>query len=91
MQEVPLGAALFANYHLLNRERKLDKNDSMIGSFLGPSFKNDEISDFLTQSNARSHSFSNEEELLDLVYDVLSGEKSWWFQGRMEFGLSSPW
>ena len=82
-----LGAALFTNYHLLNRERQVDKSDSMIGSFLGPSFQNDEISDFLTQSNARSHSFSNEEELLDLVCDAISKEKIvGWFQGRMEFG-----
>lgn len=82
-----LGAALFANYQLLKRERFVDKNDSMKGSYLGPRFKNEEISMILKDLNAPSHFFSDEEALLDQVCYAIEGEKIvGWFQGRMEFG-----
>ncbi len=42
-----LGAALFTNYQLLNREREVNPNDSMKGSYLGPRYENDQISEFL--------------------------------------------
>ena len=82
-----LGAALFANYQLLKRERVVEKNDSMKGSYLGPRFKNEEIIRFLNDLNAPSHFFSDENELLDQVCDAIEDEKIvGWFQGRMEFG-----
>ena len=46
-------AALFVNYQLLNRERKLDRHDSMSGSYLGPSFSNSEISSFIQENGAQ--------------------------------------
>jgi carbamoyltransferase len=82
-----LGAALFANYQLLKRDRIVQKNDSMKGSYLGPRFENEEISKFLKETKAPSHFLSNEKELLDLVCDAIEDEKIvGWFQGRMEFG-----
>ena len=82
-----LGAVLFANYQLLKRDRVVQKNDSMNGSYLGPRFKNEEISGFLKKHNAPSHYSSNEDELLDQVFDAIEEEKIvGWFQGRMEFG-----
>ena len=42
-----LGAALFTNFQLFKRERVVNKNDSMKGSYLGPRFENQEISQFL--------------------------------------------
>jgi carbamoyltransferase len=82
-----LGAALFANYQLLNRNRPVNKHDSMKGSYLGPRFKNEEISKFLEESKANSHFFPNEDELLDIICDSIEDEKIvGWFQGRMEFG-----
>jgi len=82
-----LGAALFTNYQLLKRERIINKNDSMKGSYLGPRFENEEISEFLKRTNAPYHFFSDEDELLDKVCDSIEDEKIvGWFQGRMEFG-----
>ncbi len=82
-----LGAALFTNFQLLRRERVVNKNDSMKGSHLGPRFENEEISEFLKETKAPSHHFSDEDELLDKVCDAIEKEKIiGWFQGRMEFG-----
>jgi carbamoyltransferase len=82
-----LGAALFTNYQLLKKDRVVDKNDSMKGSYLGPRFKNEEISIILNELKAPSHFFHIEDELLDQVCDAIEDEKIvGWFQGRMEFG-----
>ena len=82
-----LGAALFANFQLLKRDRIINKNDSMKGSYLGPRFENEEISEFLKRTNAPSNFFPNEDELLGQVCDAIQQEKIvGWFQGRMEFG-----
>ena len=79
-------AALFANYRYL-KEKGLWTSDSMKGSYLGPRFKNEEISMILKDLNAPSHSFSDEEALLDQVCYAIEGEKIVGrFQGRMEFG-----
>ena len=82
-----LGSALFVNYQLLKRERVIERHDSMKGSYLGPRFENEHISAFLEDVSAPSHFFSNENELLDEVIEVLQDQKIvGWFQGRMEFG-----
>ena len=82
-----LGAALFANYKLLQRKRNVDKNDSMKGSYLGPRFENEEISKILNEKKAPFHFFSDEHALLNQVCDAIKDEKIvGWFQGRMEFG-----
>ena len=82
-----LGAALFTNYQLLKRDRAVEKNDSMKGSYLGPRFENEELSIILNELKAPSHFFSDEDELLDQVCDAIEDEKIvGWFQGRMEFG-----
>ena len=82
-----LGAAL-ATWHLAHdRERNVVTcRDEMSGSYLGPSFTNNEIEDFLIQAGAIFHKL-DEEELIDRVADALSTEKAvGWMQGRMEFG-----
>ena len=82
-----LGAALFLNYQLLNRERKVNKQDSMTGSFLGPRFTNSEISSFINETNACSTFYENEDDLLSFVAEAIKDEKIiGWFQDRMEFG-----
>jgi len=82
-----LGCALFANYQLLNQTRKTNKHDSMKGSYLGPRFENDQISEFLHGINAPFDHFPEEEDLLEKVCTALENEKIvGWFQGRMEFG-----
>jgi carbamoyltransferase len=58
----------------------------MRGSFLGPSFSNDEIERFLNRTGA-TYIRLHETALLDRVADELaSGKVVGWFQGRMEFG-----
>jgi carbamoyltransferase len=82
-----LGAALFVNYQLLNRKRKLDRHDSMSGSYLGPSFSNAEIASFIQENDGCSTFYENEDDLLSFVAEAIKDEKIiGWFQGRMEFG-----
>ena len=58
----------------------------MNGSYLGPSFSNEEVHDKLTDLKANFEKFS-EEKLLKTIADELSkGKIIGWFQGKMEFG-----
>ena len=85
-----LGAALFANYQLLNLPRSVDPNDSMQGSYLGPKFSNSEITSFLKEKDAPFHYFDEESQLLDTTCQAIEEEKIiGWFQGKMEFGPRS--
>jgi carbamoyltransferase len=82
-----LGAAL-ATWHIaFGKERSnCIGRDQMSGSYLGPSFTNKEIEDFLVNSRAIFHQLE-ENVLIDKVADALSNEKAvGWMQGRMEFG-----
>jgi carbamoyltransferase len=82
-----LGAALFAHYQLLENKRSPILPDSMKGSFLGPSFSNQQIGKFLDEANAPNHLYEDENELLEVVSSAISeGKVIGWFQGRMEFG-----
>ena len=81
-----LGAALAYWYQELNHQRKINPNDSMQGSYLGPRFKNSEIEKELSSIKAIFKKY-NEEELINILSNELSKEKIvGWFQGRMEFG-----
>lgn len=85
-----LGAALFANYQLLNLPRSVDPNDSMQGSYLGPRFSNSKITSFLKEKDAPFHYFDEESQLLDTTCLAIEEEKIiGWFQGKMEFGPRS--
>ena len=81
-----LGAAL-AMWHVeLNNERPRPTKDGMQGSYLGPSFSNNEIEKKLISLEAKYEKFS-EEDLLKITAQELSKQKTiGWFQGRMEFG-----
>jgi len=81
-----LGAAL-ALWHIeQNNPRKVDHNDNMQGSYLGPEYSQKEIEKQLDQGDAKYEIF-NDEELLDKTATDLSKEEAvGWFQGRMEFG-----
>ena len=82
-----LGAALFLNYQLLNRDREVNEQDSMFGSYLGPKFNDQDISSFIEEKNACSTFYESEDELLDFVAQaIIDGKIIGWFQGRMEFG-----
>jgi len=82
-----LGAAL-ATWHIAYGKERSNciGRDQMSGSYLGPSFTNKEIEDFLVNSRAIFHKLE-ENVLIDKVADALSNEKAvGWMQGRMEFG-----
>ena len=81
-----LGAALALWYLEQGNERKINKNDSMKGSYLGTEFNQQEIENDLLSVGAKFQVL-NYEDLIDVTSEFLSNEKAiGWFQGRMEFG-----
>ena len=82
-----LGAAL-AYWHigLKKPRKKVISYDIMQGSYLGPSYINEEIKKFL-EKNAISYNFIETDKLIEIVSQLIS-EKNviGWFQGKMEFG-----
>ena len=81
-----LGAAL-ALWHIeQDNPRKVNQNDSMQGSYLGPEYSQKVIEDQLDKAGAK-YEILNDQELIDKTATDLSKEKAiGWFQGRMEFG-----
>ncbi len=81
-----LGAALMVWHQHLNKGRDSKKQDSMMGSFLGPEFTDQEIQTRLTKQKAKFHILT-ENELIEKTATALSQEKAvGWFNGKMEFG-----
>ncbi|MDC0616906.1 carbamoyltransferase [Candidatus Pelagibacter ubique] len=81
-----LGAALALWYIEQNNPRKVDLNDSMQGSYLGPEYSQKDIEEQLDKAGAKYEIFKDQ-ELLDRTATDLSNEEAvGWFQGRMEFG-----
>ena len=82
-----LGAALAFWYQELGNKRKVvSRGDEMKGSYLGPSFSENEIENTLKTLGAK-YEKQNEENLINTVANELKNEKTiGWFQGRMEFG-----
>ena len=81
-----IGAAQAYWFLELNKERTIDKNDSMEGSYLGPEYTNDEIQNELKDMGAK-YSVLSDEEIIEKTAESLSkGDAVGWFQGRMEFG-----
>ena len=82
-----VGAALTAWHKLEDKPRSLNgSKDNMQGSFLGPSYTNEEIEQFLRSKEAPYERLSDD-VLFDRVAEQLAdGKVVGWFQGRMEFG-----
>ena len=82
-----LGAALAFWYQELGNKRKVvSRGDEMKGSYLGPSFSENEIENTLKTLDAK-YEKQNEENLINTIANELKNEKTiGWFQGRMEFG-----
>ena len=81
-----LGAAL-ALWHIeQNNPRKVDHNDSMQGSYLGPEYSQKEIEEQLDKAGAKYEIFKDQELLDRTATDLSKEEAIGWFQGRMEFG-----
>ena len=81
-----LGAAL-ALWHLeLNQNRKINPNDGMQGSYLGPEYSQKEIEEHLNSIGAKYNILTEDKIVNQTSEDLANGNTIGWFQGRMEFG-----
>jgi carbamoyltransferase len=82
-----LGAAL-CGYHLFNAQPRIPGGpiDAMQGSYLGPSFAQEDIQRRLTKLGAAFSVLSDSDLLTASVGALVDGQAVGWFQGRMEFG-----
>ncbi len=82
-----LGAALAFWYQELSNKRKLKENrDDMKGSYLGPSFSNDEVENKLKSLGAKYEKQDEENLIISIANELKNKKTIGWFQGRMEFG-----
>lgn len=84
-----LGAALVGWHQHHEQERTVNGNDSMKGTYLGPEFSNDEITQYLTHINAPFHTHSDPKLFERLAEELAKGHVVGWFNGPMEFGPRS--
>ncbi len=82
-----LGSALFTWYQIRGNPRKVRKQDAQKGSFIGPSFSESKIRDFLQLSKAKYTEYNDEDLLAKNIAELLAeGKVIGHFAGRMEFG-----
>ena len=81
-----IGAALVGWHKYQKKERIVNKNDSMKGTYLGPEFSNKEITKYLEQINAPFYTQSDPELFECLANELEKGHVIGWFNGPMEFG-----
>ena len=82
-----LGGPLYYWFNELENKRVTNYNkDSMFGSYLGPSYTQEEIKSELDRLGAVYQNLE-EKEILEITAKHLFNQKSiGWFQGKMEFG-----
>ncbi len=81
-----IGAAL-AYWHIeAEKERTINPDDDMQGSYLGPEYSNEEIEKELKQLGAVFSNLDEAEIIEKTSNDLANNEAIGWFQGRMEFG-----
>jgi carbamoyltransferase len=82
-----IGAALTAWHQLDNKPRYADgSKDRMRGSFLGPSYTNEEIESFLRSKEAPYERLYDDALFNRVAGELARGKVVGWFQGAMEFG-----
>jgi carbamoyltransferase len=82
-----LGAALGAYHIMLNRPRKVTNGiDAMKGSYLGPQFSQQDITERLTRCGAVFTTLSDDEVVEQTAQALANGKAVGWMNGRMEFG-----
>ena len=84
-----VGAALAAYYLMLAQPRKVDKQDGMQGSYLGPEFGQADIEQRLSQAGAKFDVVSDTQLIDQTAQALADGLAVGWHQGRMEFGPRS--
>jgi len=82
-----LGAALGAYHIMLNQPRKVTNGiDAMKGSYLGPQFSQQDITERLTRCGAVFTTLSDNEVVEQTAQALANGKAVGWMNGRMEFG-----
>lgn len=81
-----VGAALAAYHLVLNQPRVVDPTDAMQGSYLGPSYSQNEIDSRLLAAGAVFTTVSDDELIEQTAQALADGKAVGWHQGRMEFG-----
>jgi carbamoyltransferase len=84
-----LGGALSVWHKELNNTRKVNPNDAMQGSYLGPSFKQISIEKELLACKAKFDTVTEDQMIEQTAQALADGKAIGWFQGRMEFGPRS--
>ena len=81
-----VGVALLTWHRYFEKPRAVNESDSMFGSYLGPTYQDDQIERELNAFGAVAQKLSDD-EILERIAHLLSEEKVvGWFDGRMEFG-----
>ena len=84
-----IGAALSVYHEYQEKPRTLQVPDATKGSYLGPSFSNEQIKTYLDKVGAKYVELKDD-DLMPKLAEIMEGEKVvGWFQGRMEFGPRS--
>ena len=81
-----LGVALAVWHKELDKLRIVNSNDSMKGSYLGPSYEQDIIEKELYDCGAIFNSVTENEMIEQTAQALVDGKAVGWFQGKMEFG-----
>ncbi len=81
-----LGAALYTWHQVLGNQRNTFSRDTQSGSYLGPSYSTDEISDWLNSDSIPYHRHTDEQVSILAADALAAGKVVGWFSGRMEFG-----
>ncbi len=84
-----LGGALAVWHKELNKPRIVNPNDSMQGSYLGPSYDQNSIEKELSACGANFESMSEDEMIEQTAHSLSNDMAVGWFQDRMEFGPRS--
>jgi carbamoyltransferase len=84
-----LGGALAVWHKELNKPRVVDPNDSMKGSYLGPSYEQSFIEKELSACGAKFNTVTESEVIEKTAQALVDGKAIGWFQDRMEFGPRS--
>ncbi len=78
-----IGAAYYVYNTILNNKR----NFVMQSAYLGPSYSNQEIKNYLEQNKVRYQEFKSDKELIAKTAKLIAENNViGWFQGRMEWG-----
>lgn len=81
-----LGCALYAYYGLYKNARNANGHDTMNGSYLGPSFSDEEIEKWLKDMNYTYHKYDKNELEQFISQEIQNIKVIGLFEGRMEFG-----